>query len=132
MRKPPTPANNSATLPTVLAGSLSYIIAETFTLPKGLDKNFSEAKGFYITMIISLVIGLSMDFMGISPIQALVYTAVLYGLTAPVMIAIILHICNNKKVMGRFTNGLYANIAGGITLVLMSAAALALLYFQFT
>ncbi len=115
----------------VLAGSLSYIIAETFTLPKGFDKNFSEAKGFYITMIVSLVVGLSMDFMGISPIQALVYTAILYGLTAPVMIAIILHICNNKKVMGRFTNGLYANIAGGITLVLMSAAALALLYFQF-
>ena len=115
----------------VLAGSLSYIIAETFTLPKGLDKTFSEAKGFYITIIVSLIIGLSMDFLGISPIQALIYTAVLYGLTAPVMIGIILHICNNKKVMGEFTNGRYSNIAGGITLLLMSAAAIALLYFQF-
>ena len=114
----------------VLAGSLSYIIAETFTLPKGLDKNFSEAKGFYITIIVSLIIGLSMDFLGISPIQALIYTAVLYGLTAPVMIAIILHICNNKKVMGAFTNGKYSNIAGGVTLLLMSAAGLALIFFQ--
>lgn len=115
----------------VLAGSLSYIIAETFTLPKGLDKTFSEAKGFYITIIISLIIGLSMDFLGISPIQALIYTAVLYGLTAPVMIIIIMHIANNKKVMGKFTNGRYSNIAGGITLLLMSAAAIALIYFQF-
>lgn len=115
----------------VLAGSLSYIIAETFTLPKGLDKTFSEAKGFYITIVISLIIGLSMDILGISPIQALIYTAVLYGLTAPVMIVIILHICNNKKVMGKFTNSRYSNVAGGITLLLMSAAAIALIYFQF-
>jgi len=115
----------------VLAGSLSYIIAETFTLPKGLDKTFSEAKGFYITIIVSLIIGLSMDFLGISPIQALLYTAVLYGLTAPVMIGIILHISNNKEVMGKFTNGRYANIAGGLTLLLMSATAIALIWFQF-
>ncbi len=115
----------------VLAGSLSYIIAETFTLPKGLDKTFSEAKGFYITIIVSLIIGLSMDFLGISPIQALLYTAILYGLTAPVMIAIILHISNNKEVMGKFTNGRYANIAGSLTLLLMSAAAIALIWFQF-
>jgi Mn2+/Fe2+ NRAMP family transporter len=115
----------------VLAGSLSYIIAETFTLPKGLDKTFSEAKGFYLTIVISLIIGLSMDILGISPIQALIYTAVLYGLTAPVMIVIILHICNNKKVMGKFTNSRYSNVAGGITLLLMSAAAIALIYFQF-
>ncbi len=115
----------------VLAGSLSYIIAETFTLSKGLDKTFSEAKGFYITIIISLLVGLSMDFLGITPIQALIYTAVLYGLTAPVMIGIILHIANNKKVMGKFTNSRYSNIAGGITLLLMSVAAIALIYFQF-
>jgi NRAMP (natural resistance-associated macrophage protein)-like metal ion transporter len=115
----------------VLAGSLSYIIAETFTLPKGLDKTFSEARGFYITIIISLIIGLCMDFLGISPIQALIYTAVLYGLTAPVMIGIILHIANNKKVMGKFTNGIYANSIGFITLLLMSGAAIALIYFQF-
>lgn len=115
----------------VLAGSLSYIMAETFNWKEGLDKKFSEAKGFYITLIISLIVGLSMDFLGISPIQALIYTAVLYGLTAPVMIGIIMHICNNKKVMGKFTNKRWSNILGTITLILMSAAAVALIYFQF-
>ena len=88
----------------VLAGSLSYILAETFNWKEGLDKKFHEAKGFYITLIMSLIVGLSLDFFGMSPIKALIYTAVLYGLTAPVMIAIIMHICNNKKVMGEFTN----------------------------
>jgi len=114
----------------VLAGSLSYIIAETLRLPKGLDKTFSEAKGFYITIVMSLIIGLSMDFLGISPIKALIYTAILYGLTAPVLIAIILHISNNKKVMGKFTNGLLSNVAGGITLVLMTTAIIAMIYLQ--
>ncbi len=115
----------------VLAGSLSYILAETFNWKEGLDKKFHEAKGFYVTLIISLLVGLSLEFLGISPIQALIYTAVLYGLTAPVMIAIIMHICNNKKVMGEFTNKKWSNILGTITLILMSVAAVALMYFQF-
>ena len=115
----------------VLAGSLSYIIAETFSWKQGLDKKFSEAKGFYITLIISLLLGLSMDFLGISPIRALIYTAVLYGITAPVMIALILHICNSKKIMGEFTNKKRSNILGMITLVLMTTAAVVLLYLQF-
>src|SRR5664280_3254684 len=88
----------------VLAGSLSYIMAETFNWEQGLDKKFHEAKGFYITLIVSLVVGLCLEFIGISPIQALIYTAVLCGLTAPVMIAIVMHICNNKKVMGEHTS----------------------------
>ena len=115
----------------VLAGSLSYILAETFNWKQGLDKKFHEAKGFYITLIISLVVGLSLEFLGISPIQALIYTAVLYGLTAPVMITIIMHIGNNKKVMGKFTNTIWSNILGTVTLILMSASAIALIYFQF-
>jgi NRAMP (natural resistance-associated macrophage protein)-like metal ion transporter len=115
----------------VLAGSLSYILAETFNWKEGLDKKFHEAKGFYITLIVSLIVGLSLDFFGMSPIQALIYTAVLYGVTAPVMIVVIMHICNNKKVMGKFTNKIWSNVLGSITLILMSAAAIALIYFQF-
>lgn len=70
-----------------------------------------------------------LDFLGISPIQALLYTATLYGLTAPVMIAIVLHLGNNKAVMGDLANGKVSNTLGLITLVLMSGAAV-LLYFQ--
>jgi NRAMP (natural resistance-associated macrophage protein)-like metal ion transporter len=115
----------------VLAGSQSYMLAETFGWDEGLDKKFPQAKPFYITIIVSLLIGLSLDFIGISPIQALVYTAILYGITAPVLIAVIMHIGNNKKVMKEFTNSKLSNFLGGLTLLLMTAAAFALIYFQF-
>jgi NRAMP (natural resistance-associated macrophage protein)-like metal ion transporter len=116
----------------VLSGSLSYIITETFGWEKGLDKKFHEAKVFYIIIAISLILGLLMNYIGISPIKALIYSAILYGLTAPVLIAIILHISNNKKVMGEFTNGTISNILGFITLILMTVTAVILLYMEFS
>lgn len=115
----------------VLSGSLSYIITETFGWDQGLDKKFHEAKAFYTIIAISLVLGLSMNYIGISPIKALIYSAVLYGLTAPVLIAIILHISNNKKIMGEFVNGKKSNILGFTALILMTVAAVFLIYFQF-
>lgn len=115
----------------VLSGSLSYIITETFGWEQGLDKKFHEAKAFYAVIAVSLVLGLSLNYIGISPIKALIYTAILYGLTAPVLIAIILHICNNKKVMGQFTNSRKSNILGFSALIIMTIAAVALLYLQF-
>lgn len=115
----------------VLSGSLSYIITETFGWEQGLDKKFHEAKAFYIVMAISLILGLSLNYIGISPVQALIYTAILYGMTAPVLIAIILHISNNKKVMGKFTNSRLSNILGFAALFIMSFAAIVLIYLQF-
>ncbi len=116
----------------VLSGALSYIFSETFNLQMGLDKKFHEAKGFYIIIAISLIAGLLMNTIGISPIKALLYSAILYGLTAPVIIVIILHICNNREIMGEHINGKRANILGFLTLMLMTVAAVALLYFQFS
>ncbi len=116
----------------VLAGSQAYMLAETFGWESGLDKVFPQAKAFYVSIVISLLVGLSLNFIGISPIQALVYTAILYGLTAPVLIAIIMHIANNKKIMGDKTNSTLSNVLGGVTLLLMTVAAVALLYLQFT
>jgi len=115
----------------ILAGSLSYIVTETFGWKQGFEKKFTQAPRFYFIIVVSLIAGLLLDLLGITPIQALIYTAVLYGLTAPVMIAVILHICNNKKVMGAETNGKWSNILGVVTLILMSVAAIALIYFQF-
>lgn len=115
----------------VLSGSLSYTITETFGWEQGLDKKFHEARAFYVVIAISLVLGLSLNYIGISPIKALIYTAILYGMTAPVLIAIILHICNNKKVMGEYTNSRKANIFGFMALIIMTIAAVALLYLHF-
>ena len=115
----------------VLCGSLSYIVTEAFGWEQGLDKKFHEAKAFYIIIIISLIIGLSMNYIGISPIKALIWSAILYGLTAPILIAIILHIANNKKIMGEFVNGKMSNILGALALILMTVAGVILIYLEF-
>jgi len=112
----------------VLSGSLSYIVTESFGWKEGLDKKFQKAKAFYIIIAISLILGLSMIYFGISPIKALIYSAILYGLTAPVLIAIILHISNNKKIMGKNINGRISNILGFAALSLMTAAGIMLIY----
>lgn len=114
----------------VLSGSLSYIFAETFGWEQGLDKKFHEAKAFYVIIAVSLIIGLSLNYVGISPVKALIYTAILYGLTAPVLIAIILHISNNKEIMGKNVNGKVSNILGYAALIIMTAAAGTLIYLQ--
>ena len=115
----------------VLSGALSYIVSESFGWKTGLDKKFYNAKAFYLIIGISLLLGLSLDFIGLSPIKALIYSAILYGLTAPVLIVMILHISNNKKIMAKHTNGRFSNILGFATLVLMSAAAVVLIYMLF-
>jgi Mn2+/Fe2+ NRAMP family transporter len=115
----------------VLSGSLSYIFTETFGWEQGLNKKFHEAKGFYLIISFSLLIGLSLNYVGISPIDALIYTAIFYGITAPVLIAIILHISNNREIMGENTNSLVSNILGFAALIIMTLAAGALLYLEF-
>jgi len=115
----------------VLSGSLSYIVSETFGWKGDLDKTFKQAKPFYIVIGISLVLGLLINYLGISPIKALLYTAILYGLTSPILIAIVLHITNNKKIMKENTNSRLSNFLGFLTLILMTTAAAALIYLQF-
>ncbi|HTJ14626.1 MAG TPA: divalent metal cation transporter [Dinghuibacter sp.] len=115
----------------VLAGSVAFMVGETFDVPQGLDKKFGEAPVFYLTLAGAVLLGLVVNFVGISPVQALIWTAVLYGLTAPVMIAVVMHIGNNKAIMGEHTNSRLSNILGGITFLFMTAAAVALLWFMF-
>jgi NRAMP (natural resistance-associated macrophage protein)-like metal ion transporter len=115
----------------VLSGALSYIITESFGWKQGLDKKFPKAKAFYIVIAISLILGLLLNYIGLSPIKALIYSAMLYGLTAPVLIAIILHISNNKKIMGKNTNGKMSNILGFSAMILMTVAGVILIYLQF-
>jgi len=116
----------------VLGGSLAYMYAEIRGSGGGLDKKFHEARGFYLILIISLAIGVLLNFIGISPIKMLIYSAVLYGLTAPVLILLILHICNNKSILGKYVNGKLSNVVGIITFIIMTAAAVGFIYFLVT
>lgn len=110
----------------VLSGSLSYMFAETFDWDEGLDKKFFQAKPFYAVIVVALIIGLFINFIGITPLQGLIYSAMLYGITSPVIILIVLHISNNRKIMGDNVNNRWSNITGAITFLLMLGAALSL------
>jgi Mn2+/Fe2+ NRAMP family transporter len=105
-------------------------VSETFGWTGSLNKKYYQAKPFYAVIMTSLIIGLGLNYVGVSPIKALIYTAILYGLTAPVMIAIVLHVANNKKIMGDYTNGKLSNIMGTLAFILMTGAAIALVYLQ--
>ena len=114
----------------VLSGSVSYILSEAFNWKSGFNKSFSEAKEFYIIIIIAMFIGIIMQVLHINAVKALLFTTIIYGVTAPFLIAIILHICNNKKIMGKYANHRKANIPGVVTLILMLATLVILGYFM--
>jgi Mn2+/Fe2+ NRAMP family transporter len=111
----------------VLAGSVSYMVSEALDLEEGLNKKFHEAKGFYIIMILSIFIAMSINFMGFSPVKALVTTAIIYGLTAPLIIFVILLVSNNKKIMGENCNSKTSNFWGITALIFMIVAGILLL-----
>ena len=95
----------------VLAGSTAYAIADTFGWREGMDEKVSDAKGFYIVFLASLLFG---DLIGILPnlnaVDALYYSQVLDGILIPILIAILFFISNNKKIMGEYTSGKFNNI----------------------
>ena len=115
----------------VLAGSASYAISETFGWKEGLYRKLSDAKGFYLIIILATLIGLLMNFVGINPMKALIYTAVFNGVAAVPLIFVIARINSNKKVLGEHTGKKLSRTLVWITFIVMSLAAIALFYTLF-
>ncbi len=111
----------------VLAGSGAYAIAEAFKLREGLYLKLKQAPGFYAVIILSFAMGFAMNLIGINPMQALYYTAILNGIVAPPLLVMIMLIGNNRKIMRDKVNGRVSNIIGWIATIFMTAAAIALL-----
>lgn len=105
----------------ILSISISYILTEAFNLKSGLNKSPKEAWLFYLIIAVSMCIGVIMNWLQISPVKALLFTTITYGIASPFLIAIILHISNNKRIMGEFCNNKISNIIGIIALLIMFA-----------
>jgi len=112
----------------VLAGSAAYIVAEVFNWPNGLNKTFTKAKEFYGIILVSTIIGLLIPLLGFHTVKALFYTAILYGIISPIIIFMILHMANNKKVMGEFTNSKQLNFWGYLAFAVMAFLALSIFF----
>ena len=83
----------------VLAGSAAYTIAEGFKWKSGLYRKLPHARSFYGVIILSMLIGLLINFLGFDPIKMLIYSAVANGLVAPVILFFIVHMASSKKVV---------------------------------
>jgi len=110
----------------ILTGSGAYAVAEAMCWKCGLDEKPRDAKGFYLVMSASTVVALAIDLVGISPIKALLWTAVLNGFIAPPLLVVIMLISNDRKIMGKRVNNRWLNALGWLTTSLMFAAAVAL------
>jgi NRAMP (natural resistance-associated macrophage protein)-like metal ion transporter len=112
----------------VLAGSSSYALSEALNWKEGLSRKFGDARGFYGVIIVSTIVGLGMNFTGIDPIKALVFTAVFNGVTAVPLLFLIARINGSKAILGEARGGIWSRSMVWLTFAVMGLSAVALLY----
>ena len=112
----------------VLAGSGAYALAEALNWKVGLSRKFSEAPGFYGIILVATLVGLAMDFVGIDPIKALVYTAVFNGIAAVPLLYILARINGRADILGENRGGLLSRIVVWLAFAVMAIASAALIY----
>ena len=110
----------------VLTTSAAYAVSEAAGWKFGLDRAVAKAPQFYAVVIAATVVGMTIDFLGINPITALVVTAVINGLLAVPLLVLVMLVSNNRGVMGERTNGRSLNVLGWGTTAVMAVAAVAL------
>ncbi len=108
----------------VLAGSSAYGVAEALGWPEGLGQAASNARGFYGVIALATFVGMLLNVIGINPLTALVYTAIVNGVVAVPLLVLILLVANNRAIMGPYTNGRLSNTVSIITTVFMGVAAI--------
>jgi Mn2+/Fe2+ NRAMP family transporter len=110
----------------VLAGSAAYAVGEARRWPVGLDRKPKRAKAFYLTIVIATGIGALMNFTPINPIRALVMAAVINGIVAVPVMAVMMLISTRKSVMGVFTLNGPLRLVGWLATLVMAAAVVAM------
>ncbi len=110
----------------VLAATTAYMTSEAFHWNEGLNKHYKQAPKFYRIIVASIVTALLINMIGVSAVDLLLWSAILYGLVSPPLIAVILLIANNRSIMQGRENSRAMNIWGLITLALMSGCVVLL------
>ena len=110
----------------VLAGSAAYAVAETFRWPIGLGLRLLEARGFYAILSIATLLGVAIDFTPIDPIKALFWSAVINGVIAVPIMAVMMLMAARGDIMGPFTATRRLKVLGWLATVAMAAAVVAM------
>ena len=111
----------------VLAGSAGYALSEAMGWKWGLERKVRDARGFYAVIIISVLAALGIQYSPINPMKALIWSAVINGIVAVPLMAVIIILASNKSVMGDYTASRPIVILGWIATAIMGAAALGML-----
>lgn len=112
----------------VLAGSSSYALAESFGWKEGLYRRLKQARAFYGVIVVSTVVGLAINFIGLDPIKALIYSAVANAIVAPVVLVLIVGLSSNRRVMGEWVNSKFTTAVGWFVSLAMLLAAVAAIW----
>jgi NRAMP (natural resistance-associated macrophage protein)-like metal ion transporter len=111
----------------VLAGSAAYALGEALKWPVGLERKAKDAKAYYSVLAVSTLIGLALNFTKIDPIKALVWAAIINGITAAPVMCFTMLLASRRKVMGEFTLPSYLKILGWLGTAIMALAAVGML-----
>jgi len=109
----------------VLAGSAAYGVSEVFGWTEGLDHRPKEAKAFYATIAVATLGGVALNFTPIDPVKALYWSAVVNGVLAAPLMAVMMVIAINRRIMGRLTLPLPMLVVGWGATVTMALASIA-------
>ncbi|HUC79237.1 MAG TPA: Nramp family divalent metal transporter [Candidatus Saccharimonadales bacterium] len=115
----------------VMAGASAYAVSESIGKRQGLNSKLKQASAFYGIIIISMLIGLGLNFIGLDPIKALIYSAVGNGIVAPVILILILLIARSENIMGEWKNGKLSSTLAWILTFLMTVSGVAVIYTLF-
>jgi NRAMP (natural resistance-associated macrophage protein)-like metal ion transporter len=110
----------------VLAGSAAYAIGEARHWPVGLSRGPLEAKAFYGTVSLATLIGIGINFSGIDPMQALFWSAVINGVVAVPVMAVMMLMASKPEVMGEHTIPASLRIVGWIAVAIMVLSVIAM------
>jgi NRAMP (natural resistance-associated macrophage protein)-like metal ion transporter len=112
----------------VLSGSAAYAVSEAFNWRASLNYKIKKARGFYGVIIAATLVGLFINFVGIDPVKALVYAAVLNGVAAVPLLFLIARIAASETIMGEFKSGILSKTLLWVTFVAMGSAAIAMFF----
>jgi NRAMP (natural resistance-associated macrophage protein)-like metal ion transporter len=111
----------------VLAGSAAYAFSEAMGWQEGLELKAKDARGFYGVIAVSVLIGLALEYTPINPIKALFWSAIINGVVAVPLLAIIVLLASRKSVMGEYTASRSLVVLGWVSTAVMAVAALCML-----
>ena len=111
----------------VLAGSAAYALGEARRWPIGLARQPTKAKAFYATIAVATMAGAAMNFLPFNPVRALVWSAIINGVVAVPVMAILMHMTSNPAIMGDYTIVGTLRIAGWMATAAIGAAALGMI-----